>query len=100
MADVPMIIVNEIGRLQRGGIDEHESALKVVEEDFVGKLLSVIEEALVQLLGLDPVALGVEEDERFTEFDVAGLVGLELADDHDAAKDKQPQKTKDETVAS
>ena len=82
----------------RIGIDQEQGALKVLEQRAVGQLGHVHQEAAIQLLRLVGVAFGMEQDEGLADFDVPFLVGIELADDHHAAKHQQEQEQKHEFV--
>jgi hypothetical protein len=98
VANRPVITPDEIGRLMGVGIDEEEGALEIIEEGAVGQFVKIEEQAMIQLLGLVGVTPGMKEDESFADFDVAPLVGIDLENDHDAAKDEQEKEEKDEFV--
>ena len=99
VAHGPVVIPDEVVcRLGGIGIDQEEGALKVVEQGAIAQLRHVEEQTAIQLLRLVGVTPGVEQDERFADFDVASLVDIALLDHHDAAKDQQEQEQKHELV--
>jgi hypothetical protein len=98
VADGPVIAPDEVRRLIRIWVDEEKRALKIVQQGAIGELRHIEEQTAIQLLRLVGVTPGVEQNEGFADFDVAALVGVQLANDHDAAKDEQEQEQKDELV--
>jgi hypothetical protein len=83
------------------GIDQQERSVKIVQERFVGEVLKVQQEAMIQLLRLVGVTFGVKENERLAQLVVPslfGIIGAKLPNDHDAAKHEKTQKKQNEFV--
>ena len=81
-----------------GGIHEHEGALEIIHQRFVRLLGQIGQQPSEQQIGLVGVSSGVQKNECFADFDVFGPIDVELAHDHQAAKDQQRHEQQKELV--
>jgi hypothetical protein len=98
VADRPMILPNQVFRMGCAWIDEHESSLEIVHQRLIrlgGKVGQQTSEQPNRLVG---VSFSVEQNKRFAQFDMFGAVDIELAHDHEAAKDQQTEEQEKELV--
>jgi hypothetical protein len=98
VADGPMILPKRVFGVIATRIHKGECPLKIVDQRFAGQFRQFPQECLVETVGVVGIPACVEQDESFADIHVLGLFGIELADDHDAAKDKQNQEKEDKAV--
>ena len=98
VADGPVILPNQILRVLCSWIDQHQRALKIVHQGFVGFLGQVGKQSREQPNGLVGVSFGVQKDEGFAQIDVFGAVDIKLTHHHEAAKDQQGHEKQKELV--
>ncbi len=84
-----MVFPEEIARLIGAGIDEQKRALKVVHDLFVGKVLQVIEQLLIEVGCFIGVAARMQQNECFPNFGVPGLAGVNALNQQNAAGNQQ-----------
>ena len=80
------------------GIDQHHSALEIIDQGFVGLFGQFVDQTCEQSLGLIGPTFGLQQNEGLAQLDVPRAVDVELANHHDAAKDQQYQKERKKPV--
>src|SRR2546430_5562571 len=91
VADGPVVGPNEAFGMLRPRIDQHHSALKIVDQDLVGLLRNIVNQPCKKPLRFIGPAFCLQENERFAQFYMPGAVHVELSDNHKRAKDQQGQ---------
>ena len=98
VADGPMILPKRVFGMVSTCIHQGKSPLEIVDQGLAGQFRKLAQEGLIEAVGVIGITAGVEEDKRFSDVNVFGLLGVELPDDHNAAKYQQEQEQEDKAI--
>ena len=82
---------NQIVRLLDFWINQQDGALIVVQQRLVGEFWKLLHQQLVQVFGRFVFPFIMEQDKIFSHLNVSGLIGFQLAQDQQVAKDQNRQ---------